>query len=113
MLSLFFSILFIWAVVDAAREATESGMVKKVAIGVAAYAGGMVVLIGMTVAVGFLAAWLLFLLLESEQAMRWLRSEWLDRVISVSTTVALCYPFYLATRWCYRRLDRSAASATR
>ena len=112
MVSIFFSLLFIWAVVEAARQTEGLSKVRLILMGIIACLGGMAFLFGVTIAVAFLATLAMFAVLADETALKVADNDWYVRGLSLGTTIALYYPFRWVVQAWYRRVERRVATAS-
>ena len=112
MASIFFSVLFIWAVVESARQTEGLSKVRLIGMGIVACLGGMTVLAVVTIAVAFLVTLGMFLVLAYETALQVADNDWYARGLSFGTTITLYYPFRWVVQAWYRRAERRVANAS-
>ena len=105
MASIFFSLIFIFAVVDAAKQTEGLSEVKLIGIGVVSCLCGFAVLFVATMVVSYVVTLAAFWVMAEDTALKVATNDWYSRGLSVGTTVALYYPFSRIVQAWYRKAE--------
>ena len=105
MASIFFSLIFILAVVDAAKQTKGLSEVRVIGMGIVASLGGMAVLFVTTMIVAYVATVAMFAVVADGTALKVVDNDWYSRGLSIGTTVALYYPFSRIVQAWYRKAE--------
>ena len=105
MFSIFFSILFIFAVVDAVRQTERLSEVRAIGMGIVSCLVGFAVLFIATIVVSFVATMAVFWLMDQASALKVTNNDWYLRGLSLGTTIVLYYPFSRAVQAWYRKAE--------